>query len=372
MKELFRWMMAAVFILPLAVSAQTASMDQLVEELGLRESSVAARDMPGWQPPKKIVMLLWGKLPESGPGSREWLQKVAGDAELVFTDGRSVDTMAGADAYFGICSAAAIEAGQALRYIHVYMAGLDSCMRVEGLADRGLIATNSQKVASQTIAESAIALMLALTRNIHHYRDSQLDRKWARGDSTLPPPVSVNGKTMLVLGLGGIGTQTARHAHALGMNVIGTRNSSRSGPDFVEYVGLAEETNELAKRADVVVNALPFTESTRGAIGEKFFSNLRKGSYYISVGRGGTTDTEALMSALREGVLAGAGLDVTDPEPLPADHPLWGFDNVIITPHVAAHSDLSRRNTLLIAGENLRRYVAGEKLLNMVDLSRGY
>jgi phosphoglycerate dehydrogenase-like enzyme len=372
MNAFSRWIIAVVFMLPLAVLAQPISMEKWGEELGLRESATAVRDMPGWQPPKKIVMLLWGDLPESGPGSRDWLRIAAGDAELVFTDGRSVDAMAGADAYFGICSAAAIKAADALRYIHIYRAGLDSCMQIEGLADRGLIATNSQKVASQTIAESAIALMLALTRNIHHYRDSQLDRRWARGDSKLPPPVSVNGKTMLVLGLGGIGTQTARQAHGLGMTVIGTRNSSRTGPRFVQYVGLAEETNELAKRADVVVNALPLTGLTRGAIDEQFFGNLRKGSYYVSVGRGSTTDTEALISALRDGTLAGAGLDVTDPEPLPPNHPLWGIDNVIITPHVAAHSDLSRRNTLLVAGENLRRYVAGEKLLNIVDLSRGY
>ena len=129
-------LVAMVFMLPFTALAQPASMAQLVEELGLRESSSAARDMPGWQPPQKIVMLLWGSLPESGPGSKDWLQKAAGDAELVFTDGRSVDAMAGADAYFGICSPAAIGAGDALRYIHIYMAGLDACMKIESLSAR--------------------------------------------------------------------------------------------------------------------------------------------------------------------------------------------------------------------------------------------
>ncbi len=372
MKRLYQWSLTALCLLPLVVAAQPELTSQLIEELGIRESTKASRDMQGWQPPKKIAVMLWGDIPEAGAGSKEWLAQVAGEAELVFTDGRNADAMTGADAYFGWCSKSAIEAGTALRYIHIYSAGLDRCLSVDGIAQRGLIATNSQKAASETIAESAIALMLAMTRNIHHYRDQQQERNWSRNSDGFPASVSVKGKTMLVLGLGGIGTQTAKRGNALGMVVIGTRNSSRSGPEFVDYVGLASETNELAKRADIVVNALPLTETTRGVIGAEFFSNLREGAYYVSVGRGGTTDTDALIAALKSGKLAGAGLDVTDPEPLPAEHPLWEMDNVIITPHVAASSDLSLRNTLLIARENLRRYVAGEKLLNLVDLGRGY
>ena len=116
---------------------------------------------------------------------------------------------------------------------------------------------------------------------------------------------------MLVLGLGGIGTQVARRANDLGMRVIGTRNSSRSGPEFVEYVGLSNEMVELAAQANVVVNALPLTDATRLAVNAEFLDNMPDGSYYVSVGRGGTTDTDALVEALRNGKLAGAGLDVT-------------------------------------------------------------
>ena len=110
---------------------------------------------------------------------------------------------------------------------------------------------------------------------------------------------------MLVLGLGGIGSQTAKRAHGLGMMVIGTRNSSRTGPDYVAEVGLSHEMHDLAKRADVVVNALPLTDSTRGIVDSAFFDNMPDGSYYISVGRGATTDTDALLAALNSGRLSG-------------------------------------------------------------------
>jgi len=164
----------------------------------------------------------------------------------------------------------------------------------------------------------------------------------------------------------------ARRAHDLGMRVIGTRNSSRSGPDYVDYVGLSDEMTKLAGEAHVVVNALPLTKSTRGIVNVEFFDGMTDGSYYISVGRGATTDTDALMAALKSGKLSGAGLDVTNPEPLPEDHELWTLPNVLITPHAASLSDLSEHNTIIIARENLRRYVHGERLLNLVDLTRGY
>jgi phosphoglycerate dehydrogenase-like enzyme len=177
---------------------------------------------------------------------------------------------------------------------------------------------------------------------------------------------------MLILGLGGIGTETARRASALGLRVIATRNSSREGPDFVDKVGLADEMYVLAGEADFVVNAVPLTAKTSGMIDSEFFDAMKPGAYYITVGRGKTTVTDDLVAALNDGKLGGAGVDVTDPEPLPADHPLWTAKNVVITPHVAAHNSDSVKRTLIIARENLRRYVAGDKLLNVVDVEQGY
>ena len=155
------------------------------------------------------------------------------------------------------------------------------------------------------------------------------------------------------------------------MQVLGTRNSSREGPDYVDYVGLAHELPELVERADVVINSLPLTEATSGLFDAAMFARFRDGAYFVNVGRGGTVETDSLVEALVSGHIAGAGLDVTDPEPLPADHPLWQMPNVIITPHISARG-FDREWLRFIIEENLRRYVAGDTLLNEVDPARGY
>ena len=182
----------------------------------------------------------------------------------------------------------------------------------------------------------------------------------------------VQGRTLLVVGLGGIGTQIARRANALGMRVIATRNSSREGPDFVAYVGLSHELAELAAQADVVVNATPLTPATTGLFDRKLFANMKPGAYFINVGRGKSVVTGDLIEVLNTGHLGGAALDVQDPEPLPAAHPLWTAKNVIITPHISAGSDEQMGRFWLVVRENHRRYVNGERMLNVVDIKRGY
>jgi phosphoglycerate dehydrogenase-like enzyme len=177
---------------------------------------------------------------------------------------------------------------------------------------------------------------------------------------------------MLVVGLGGIGTEIARRANALGMRVLATRNSSREGPDFIDYVGLSDEVNALAARADVVVSAVPLTGETTGMFDAAFFRAMKPAAYFINVSRGETAVTDDLVEALRDGRIAGAGLDVTDPEPLPAGHPLWSMPNVILTPHIAVASDVFFQTVLTLAAENVRRYAAGEPMISVVDLARGY
>ncbi len=362
------------FTLPLLSWSQDIDVDALILELGIRESAVASRDMPGWSRPTKITMQ-YRDLPAAGIGSAEWVKKVTDGIEIELlhagADANS-GSLAGSDVYLGWCNNE-MNISESLDYIHIMSAGIDGCETMPGILTADLITTNNAKAHSETIAEHSIALMLAMTRNLHVYRSLQMNSEWQRGGpSGTTPSMSVKGKTMLVLGLGGIGTQVASRAYKLGMRVIGTRNSSRQGPEYIAYVGLSDETAALAKEADFVVNALPLTNITRRIVGPEFFNNLKDGAYYISVGRGATTDTEALIAALKSGKLNGAGLDVTDPEPLPADHELWTMQNVIITQHTAGRSDLTTRNVLIIARENLRRYIRGEKLLNMVDLNRGY
>jgi phosphoglycerate dehydrogenase-like enzyme len=174
------------------------------------------------------------------------------------------------------------------------------------------------------------------------------------------------------VGLGGIGVEVARRAHAFGMRVVATRASGREGPAFVSYVGLPDELLKLAAEADFVVNTTPLTPATTGLFDAKFFAAVKPGAFFVNVGRGRSVVQPDLIAALKSGRLAGAGLDVTDPEPLPADDPLWKLPNVIITPHVSADSDLGDEVRFAIGVENLRRYVAGERMLSVVDVAKGY
>jgi phosphoglycerate dehydrogenase-like enzyme len=176
---------------------------------------------------------------------------------------------------------------------------------------------------------------------------------------------------LLVVGLGGIGTEVAKRAHGLGLHVIATRNSARVGPEYVEYVGLADEYRTLAARADVVVNSTPLTPETRGMFDAQFFAAMKDDAFFINIGRGESVVTPDLTAALEKGTIGGAGLDVTDPEPLPSGHPLWNLGNVIITPHIATSRYRSDRTFTLVA-ENVRRYVRGDPVLSVVDLAAGY
>jgi phosphoglycerate dehydrogenase-like enzyme len=222
------------------------------------------------------------------------------------------------------------------------------------------------------MSEHVLAFMFGLARGFATYVPAQARGEWA--DEAVPESRmwSLEGKTLLVAGLGGIGSEVARRAHALGMNVIATRNTLREKPAFVSEQGLSGDLPAFVARADVIVDALPLTAETKGVFDRKIFDAAKRGALFINVGRGATVVTADLVAALKDGRIGGAGLDVTDPEPLPADHPLWKTPNVLITPHVAALIDTGDEPRWLIARENLRRYAQGGKLLSEVDIKRGY
>jgi len=344
---------------------------ELIDSLSLRESSEPIRNHPRWAKPRKVVVAYRSTLGGSEAEFLAGIEAVAGGAEVILFEpfDPDLDLIADADVFIGFCRPQILNQLENLRWIHTYLVGVDRCLSDPGVRKMDFIMSNNQRVSGQSIAELAITMTLMLSRKLHYYQEQQDQRRWAR-DAELSTDLS--GKTLLILGLGGIGTETARRASALGMRVIATRNSSREGPEFVDKVGLSDQMYEFAGEADFVVNTLPLTDKTNGLIDSRFFSALRPGAYYISVGRGKTTVTADLVAALIDGTLAGAGLDVTDPEPLPSDHPLWIAKNVVITPHIAGRNLDSVRRTLIIARENLRRYVQGEKLLSVVDVERGY
>ena len=356
-----------------AIGADAATA-KLIEDLGLRESARPVREEAFWQKPQRIVVLLDIRRKQSRPDAESWLKEVAGDAELVVvpSNGAAIKNLDGTDVLLGICTHEALENGKSLRYILNYTAGVDRCTSSPLAKQSDLLVTNMKRIYGPGIAEHAIAMMYSLTRKLHVWHERQLDEFWDRGAVKRTDMWELQDRTMLVVGLGGIGTEIARRASALGMKVIATRNSSRKGPDFVSYVGLSDELNKLAAQADVVVNATPLTPKTEGMFNEAFFNSMNKGAYFINVGRGKSVVTDDLIEALESGHLGGAALDVVDPEPLPSGHELWSMPNVIITPHISAGSDTQMKRFWLLVRENLRRYVNGEKMLNVVDLKRGY
>jgi phosphoglycerate dehydrogenase-like enzyme len=349
---------------------------RIIAELQLQEAPAPISDHDRWQP-RRVVVTAPPFLTASAPDFAERLRAVAGGVELVIdTSGDMVpapELLVGADALIGFCSAPALAAaGARFLWLHNYFVGMDRCAGVPQEQVSGRVFTNGKRLSGPAIAEHAMAMLLSLARGLPAYQRAQAKGEWDRALSGGVSFGELDGKTLLVVGLGGIGTEVARRAHGLGMRVIATRRSSREGPEFVDRVGLGSELLTLAAQAQAVVNALPLTDETRGLFDAGFFRTLPQGAIFISVGRGASTVTADLVAALESGRLYGAGLDVTDPEPLPVDSPLWQMPNVIITPHVSASGGDSQRRGAAIAVENLRRYVAGEPLLNPVDMAAGY
>jgi len=348
-----------------APPAGSATATELIDKLGLHVAAYPVRERPGWRSPQ--IVLINKELLDLRPS----LQQAAPRVKLIEVSAATPKEIAAADAAIGVCSAELLAQAKQLQWIQWPAAGVDRCVQQPAMHQRHLLLTNLQRTMGPSMAEHVLGMMLVLSRHFDFFLRQQQQAQWV-SDGTTPQLVDLDGKTVLVVGLGGIGTEVARRAHALGMHVTATRASGRSGPDFVSYVGLPDELPKLAGDADFIVNCAPLTPQTTGIFNREFFEKLKPGAYFISVGRGKSTVTADLIAALSSGRLAGAGLDVVDPEPLPADSPLWHLPNVIITPHVSADTSVSAEQRKFVLVENLRRYSAGEPMISVVDLERGY
>jgi phosphoglycerate dehydrogenase-like enzyme len=351
-----------------AAGQDPAAVGALIQRLGLEESAVPVRDVPGWRKPRRIVVL------NPQPGRVPELQAAAPGVELLLARNaaEAASLAKRADAVLGVCSPEILAAGADIRWIQVYSAGVERCVSIPALRERGVLLTNMQRVAGPVMAEHVVAMMLAYARGLQFFIPERSAGRWTPDVPESVRMITLEGKTVLVVGLGGIGVEVAKRAHALGLRVIATRASGREGPAFVSYVGLPDELARLAAEADFVVNTTPLTAATTGMFDAKFFAAVKPGAFFVNVGRGKSVVQTELVAALKSGRLGGAGLDVTDPEPLPADSPLWQMQNVILTPHVSANSDIDDGVRFAIAAENLRRYVAGDKILSVVDVAKGY
>ncbi|MCC7156191.1 MAG: D-2-hydroxyacid dehydrogenase [Bryobacterales bacterium] len=279
----------------------------------------------------------------------------------------AADKIAGADGVIGPVPPSALKYARRLQWLQTQSAGVESYAPV--LKGSNVSLTNCKIIQGPNIADHAMAMLLMMTRELHRAREAQARQEWARGSFH---PIELSGKTAVIIGLGGIGMQIAQRAHAFGMTVIGVDPKAISYVNFVSHVAPPDRLDSVLPQADVLFVSAPSTEKSRGMVGARQFSLLKKGAYFIAVSRGDLYDTPSLVRSLDERRLAGAGLDVTNPEPLPKDHALWKFDNVIITPHYAGQSDVVNQRRMELYKENLRRFAAGEALLNVVDKDKGY
>ena len=300
------------------------------------------------------------------------LRRVAPGVEFLIArnEQEALGLAAEADAAYTFCTPAVIQAAPRLRWVQVGSAGVERYPFRE-LRERGITFTNAKEIYGIQLADHTMALILAFSRQLPFLFRAQQRQVWESRKNY--PPGELAGQTLLVVGLGGTGLETARRAAGFGLRITATRRrTDLPRPDFVEAVHPPERLHDLLPEADWVAVCLPLTVHTRDTFHDAEFDLMKRTAYIVCVTRGGIINTEALVRALDAGKIAGAGLDVTDPEPLPAGHTLWTRGNVIITPHASGHSPHSGTRMFDLFCENVRRFAAGEPLLNVVDMELQY
>lgn len=302
------------------------------------------------------------------------LQSVTSKARVMaVTQANVMQEIGDADAYIGDITSAEVRAGKKLQWVGVMSAGVETVLFPKDgssdLRDSKITLTNNKIVQGPEIADHALAMLLMLSRNLYTlYRNDQ-QQIWNPASFH---GIELNGKTAVVVGVGGIGTQIAVRANAFGMTVIGVDPEDKPFVPFIQRVVKPDQFDEVLPQADVVFLSVPHTPKSHKMMGRREFELMKKNSYFIAVSRGGIYDMNGLVKALDEKRLAGAGVDVTDPEPLPKGHPLWNFHNVVITPHIAGRSDRDAYRMVGTIKENLLRFVEGKPLINVVDKQKGY
>lgn len=274
-----------------------------------------------------------------------------------------------ANAIIGNLPAERLAAAKNLEWFQLNSAGADAYVK-PGVLPENTVLTNATGAYGLSVSEHMLALVFDLIRQFGQYHDNQRSHQW----KAMGKIASVEGSTVLVLGLGDIGGDFARKMKALGAYVIGVRRTIKDKPDYLDEQYQLDQLNSLLGRADIVAMVLPGGDATNHLMDERRLNLMKQGAFLINVGRGNAIDPNALLKALEEGHLGGCGLDVTEPEPLPADDPLWDAPGLIITPHVAGNFwlDETFERIVGIAGENLDAWVNGKPWRNLVDFQTGY
>lgn len=309
---------------------------------------------------KKILVII-----PMTQAQKERLEQILPDAEYIYTSSCEVtkEQIQQAKIILGNIPPDMIQASENLAWIHLDSAGYNLYVE-DGVLSPHTILTTSSGAYGKAVSEHMFAMLLSLQKKLYLYRDNQRKHLWAdEGEVT-----SVTDSTILLLGAGDIGKHFAMLSHALGAYVIGIKRTLSECPPYMDELHTMDKLKELLPKADVVISFLPSTEQTRGLFHKELFNTMKPGSFFLNGGRGDLICTEDLCDALESGHLAGAAMDVTEPEPLPEDHRLWEIPNAIITPHISGyyHLPTTLRNVVNICLENVKRYADGETLRNVV------
>lgn len=300
------------------------------------------------------------------PRHRALLEEAAPGARIVYASPEDVtDEQVGeAEVIIGNLEPERLRLARRLRLLQLNSAGYDKY--AAGTMPAGAQLACASGAYGQAVSEHMLAMVLSMMKRLPAYRDNQRAHRW-EDEGTV---TTLRGARVLVLGAGDIGTHFAELACALGARVRGVRRSAREAQPPFEEITSMEDLLPALGEADVVASFLPSAPGTRGLADARFFSAMKPGAYFANGGRGDLVVTEDLVAALESGRLAGAALDVTDPEPLPADHPLWDAPGALVTPHVSGwyHLSVTLDNIVGIAAENLRRHAQGETPRNLVAL----
>jgi phosphoglycerate dehydrogenase-like enzyme len=308
------------------------------------------------------------------PVGAGWLAEIASAAPTLevinaATREQASEAMGEADAFYGEVTPDLLAAASRLRWIQAPRIGLEHTM-FPALAQSDVVLTNVRGIYNDVIADHVWSYILCFARGLHRYLRRQLAHWWERG----APVVHLADSTLGIVGLGGIGGEVARRGAAFGMRVVAVDARRTDAPEGLAALWGVDRLDELLATSDFVVLCTPHTPETEKLIGAAQLRRMKRTAFLINVGRGVVVDLAALTEALQEGTIAGAGLDVFEVEPLPDDHPLWAMPNVIVTPHTAGvnaggHVDARRRAVVL---DNLRRFVAGAPLHNVVDKTKWF
>ena len=301
---------------------------------------------------------------------KELIEKTAKGAIIkeVYHSKLREEILSEAEIIFGLPRPNQLKMAEKLRWLQLISAGAEGYIDLNLYKNKDILLTNSRGVYSLPMAEHVFAMILAHNRNIQEYALLKKDKSWNKVLDTK----DLYGSTIGIIGLGDIGIEVAKRAKAWGVRVLALKRTPSKKQDYVDELYLGQEIDDLLRQSDYIVLSLPATKKTKGIISEEKLRIMKPNAFLVNVGRGQLIDQEALIKALSNNWIGGAGLDVMTPEPLPYDSPLWELPNVIITQHSSYMSRGNNKRRFEMFIENLRRYLNKENLINIVDFSEGY